>query len=325
MSRLSEFELIETLFAPLATAPGAFGLRDDAAIIPPRAGCDLVVTADTIVEGIDFLAADPPDSIAKKALRVNLSDLAAKGAEPFGYVLNLSLPHDFSQARIEQFARGLRDDQERYGIGLLGGDTGTISGPWSIAVTAFGHVPAGEIVRRAGAGKGDLVFVSGTIGDSAGGLALLKGGASDMKAEFENFLIDRYRLPDPPVRFAQRLRKLANAAVDISDGLMADLGHVAKASAVHIAVEASRIPFSPALKSLWGEGPDAIVRAATAGDDYQIAFTAPSGNEAAILKAARDNDVVVTAVGRVEAGDGVSLLDDNGREIPVPRPGYRHF
>ncbi len=324
MSRPSEFDLIARLFAPLATAPGAFGLKDDVAIIAARAGFDLVVTTDAIVEGVDFFSGDPPAGVAAKALRVNLSDLAAKGAEPAAYLLNLALPRGVDMPWLEDFARGLRDDQARFGITLLGGDTGSTPGPLSVAITAFGHVPQGQMIIRGGARLGDAVFVTGTLGDSGGGLALLKGEAgADLSAGLRAFLIDRYRLPQPPVLFGPALRGIATAAVDVSDGLLADLGHVADASGVRIAVEAARIPISPALAVLWGRDTVSILRAATAGDDYQIAFTAPLSSEAEIAKGA--HDTIVTRIGRVESGVGVALLDAAGHEIAVARRGFRHF
>ena len=326
MKRPSEFELIAELFAPLATSPGAFGLKDDAAIIAPRAGFDLVVTTDTIVAGVDFFADDPPGSIAKKALRVNLSDIAAKGAESFGYLLTLILPREMETHWLEAFARGLKDDQEQFELGLLGGDLSSASGPLSISVTAMGYVPQGQTIRRQGARPYDAVFVTGTIGDSGGGLALLKNlERNALSAAQRNHLIDAYRLPTPPVAFGPALRGLASAALDVSDGLLADLGHIAEVCNVRIVVEVSRIPRSAALRSLWGDGTDAIVRAATAGDDYQIAFTAPMSHEALIIAAARDANTQVTRIGRVEQGAGVVLLDEKGSEIAVGRPGFSHF
>ena len=322
MPHLSEFELIETLFAPLATSPGAFGLKDDAAVIAPRAGFDLVVTTDTIVEGVDFFANDPPGSIAKKALRVNFSDLAAKGAEPRAYLLTLSLPAAIEQRWLEDFARGLGEDQKRYAVELLGGDICSTPGPLTISVTAFGHVPEGRMIRRNGAQIGDAVFVTGTIGDSGGGLALLK---SEAKADEDGELIARYRAPEPPVRFGPKLRGLVSAALDVSDGLLADLGHIADASGVRIVVEAASIPRSPALRALWGDSLDAIVRAATSGDDYQIAFTASPSRVSDILGAARDMDIAVARIGRVERGARLVLLDETCGEIAVAKSGFRHF
>jgi thiamine-monophosphate kinase len=310
MKNLSEFALIEALFAPLATSPGAYRLKDDVATVAPRAGYDLVVTTDAIVAGVDFFANDPPSSVARKALRINLSDLAGKGAEPFGYLLTLMLPEGIDESWPRAFAKGLAEDQGGFGVTLLGGDMSSTPGPLSISVTAFGHVPQGHLVRRSGARPGDRVFVTGTVGDSGGGLALLKAGYSHSP------LIERYRVPEARVGFAQAVRR-ASASIDVSDGLLADIGHIAETSGVRVVVEAERIPRSPELIALWGDGSDAIVRAATAGDDYEIAFTA--------FGPVADAGVPVTCIGRVEAGSGVLLLDAEGSEIAVPSAGYRHF
>jgi thiamine-monophosphate kinase len=319
-----EFELIGRLFAPLAVgARGAFGLTDDAAVIVPPAGEELVVTTDALVEGVHFLRGDPASSIAKKSLRVNLSDLAAKGAKPISYLLALSLPDWPDLAWLEAFARGLGEDQHEFGISLIGGDTTRTPGPFTLAITALGSVPRGTMIRRAGAAVGDLVFVSGTIGDAGGGLAILKGDGASISAVARDALIARYREPSP--RLSLGLRGLASAALDVSDGLLADLGHIADMSKVRVVVEASRIPLSNALQALWGDDDKARVLAATSGDDYEIAFTAPESNRSAILKAAMDASVAVTEIGQVEAGEGTVLVDPAGREIAVPRKGYVHF
>jgi thiamine-monophosphate kinase len=307
---MDEFGIIATYFAPLA-GEGAFGLKDDAALLPARPGQDLVITTDTITEGVDFFAFDPSADIARKALRVNLSDLAAKGAAPAHYLLNLSLPHTITPDWLAGFAAGLAQDQQEFGISLLGGDTGATDGPLSIAVTAFGFVPQGAMVRRDGAKIGDAVYVTGTIGDSGGGLAIFKREKHTLTEAERDALIARYRVPQPPVAFAERLRAVAHASVDVSDGLIADLGHVASASCVRIVVEGERVPLSLPLRALWNEA--ALSRAVAAGDDYQVAFTAPSGLSGPFQQ-----------IGRVEAGEGVVLML-NGAEIAVPRPGYRHF
>jgi thiamine-monophosphate kinase len=312
----SEFDLIAEFFAPLATSPGAFGLKDDVALVAARAGHDLVVTTDTIVAGVDFFANDPPASIARKALRVNLSDLAAKGAEPFGYLLSLMLPKEIGRPFLKDFAAGLESDQTEFAVSLLGGDMSSTPGPPAISITAFGHIPVGRIVRRNGAREGDLVFVTGTIGDSGGGLALLENQAVSTSVETRTRLIARYRVPEPRVTFAPALRA-ASAAIDVSDGLLADLGHIADASGVRMELQAERIPLSPFLRDLWGDGVDAIARAATAGDDYEIAFTARSPTA--------DARTAVTRIGKVTKGSGIVLLDAEGGEITVPRKGFVHF
>jgi len=307
---MDEFGIIAKYFAPLA-GPGALGLTDDAALLPPRDGHDLVVTTDAIAEGVDFFGFDPPFTIAQKALRVNLSDLAAKGAEPAHYLLNLSLPHTVTPEWLAGFADGLACDQTQFGIALLGGDTAATDGALAIAVTAFGFVPHGRMVTRGGAKAGDHVYVTGCIGDSGGGLAIFKREKHTLSDDDRDALIAGYRVPRPPVEFAARLRAIATASVDVSDGLIADLGHIAHASRVRIVVEGARVPLSAALRALWGA--DTLLRAVGAGDDYQIAFTGPPGL-----------DGPFTAIGHVEAGAGVVLTLD-GRPVDIPRRGYRHF
>jgi thiamine-monophosphate kinase len=271
-----------------------------------------VVTADAIVEGVDFFGFDPAFTIAQKALRVNLSDLAAKGAVPAHYLLSLALPHTVTPDWLAGFAGGLARDQAEFGTTLLGGDTGATDGPLSISVTAFGFVPAGRMVRRAGARVGDTIYVTGSIGESGGGLAIFRREKHSLSEAQRDSLTARYRLPEPPVMFgAGPLRDIAHAAVDVSDGLIADLGHLAAASGVRIVVEGERVPLSAALKALWGA--DTLTRAVAAGDDYQIAFAAPPGL-----------DGPFTRIGHVEAGEGVCLVVE-GQEVAVPKPGYRHF
>jgi thiamine-monophosphate kinase len=307
---MDEFGIIATYFAPLA-GEGAFGLKDDAALLPARPGQDLIITTDTVTEGVDFFAFDPSADIARKALRVNLSDLAAKGAVPAHYLLNLSLPHTITPDWLAGFADGLAQDQREFGISLLGGDTGATDGPLSIAVTAFGFVPQGRMIRRNGAKVGDAVYVTGTIGDSGGGLAIFKREKHSLNDADRDTLIARYRVPQPPVAFAEQLRAIAHASVDISDGLIADLGHIASASGVHIAVIGERVPLSAPLRTLWGD--EVLLRAVTAGDDYQIAFTAPPGLRGPFSE-----------IGVVEQGSVATLLV-RGKEFLIKKPGYRHF
>ncbi len=315
----SEFALISKYFGPLATHPGALGLGDDAAMLTPEAGHDLIVTSDALTAGVHFLPEDPPDLIASKALRVNLSDLAAKGAVPLGYLLALALPRHCDSAWLECFARGLSADQKTFGVSLLGGDTTATPGPLTLTITALGQVPSGTMIRRNGARVGDHVFVSGTIGDAGAGLAVLQGEAASGD---DDYLIGRYRQPTPRLALGQALREVTSAGLDVSDGLLADLGHIAEMSQVRIVLKAGAIPRSSATTRLW-PGRDGIVRAATAGDDYELAFTA--GSEAAVLEAGRRAGVAVTGIGRVEAGQGVHLLDEAGQEVQVTRAGFTHF
>jgi thiamine-monophosphate kinase len=314
---LSEFDLIKELFAPLATSKAALGLTDDVAVLAARPGQDLILTTDTIVAGVDFFASDPPDAIARKALRVNLSDLAAKGAEPFGYLLTLCLPKSVTTKWLRGFARGLAADQMEFGLALLGGDLSSMPGPLTITVAAFGYVPKGKTILRRGAKLDDLLFVTGTIGDSGAGLDALraKRRAPD--------LIGRYRVPQPRVALGRRLRGLASASLDVSDGLLADLGHLADVSKVHIVVDAARVPLSAGVRKAWGA--DAVVRAATAGDDYEIVFTAPRSNRAKVFAAAKAAGTAITEIGWVMKGRGVALLGPGGRPIAVGKRGWRHF
>lgn len=321
--RPGEFELIARLFAPLARkAPGAFDLNDDAAILSPPPGRDIVLKTDAIVEGVHFLRDDPAETVGRKALRVNLSDLAAKGATPAGYLMTLMLPQWPDMAWLRSFVDGLGADQEEFGLSLMGGDTTATPGPLAISISAFGFVPAGQVIRRAGARAGDLVFVSGTIGDAGAGLAAAKF-AEQEKAHQQ--LIARYRLPSPRLSLGIALRGLASAALDVSDGLVADLGHIADVSNVRIEIDASKIPLSGSLRSYWGGDSDAILRAATCGDDYEIAFTAPASQRQEVAEAAGRADVPVTEIGRVKRGKGVVLFDASGAEMAVPRKGFTHF
>jgi thiamine-monophosphate kinase len=321
--RPSEFQLIAELFAPLAEAPGAFRLKDDAAVIAPPAGQELVITTDALVEGVHFLAEDPPLFVAKKALRVNLSDLAAKGAEAAGYLLALSLPSGVGMEWLTAFADGLRQDQREFNISLYGGDTTSTPGPLTIALTAFGFVPKGTMIRRAGAKPGDLVFVSGTIGDADAGLALLRQ-PQDTSHAVRDFLVHRYREPRPRLSLGHTLRGLATAALDVSDGLLADLGHIAETSGVRIEVDAHRLPLSAALQAVWGSDTQARIKAATAGDDYEIAFTVAPSSVEEVMRAARDS-AAITEIGRVVSGGEAVLMDREGSEIAVPKSGYTHF
>jgi thiamine-monophosphate kinase len=308
----TEFSLIADLFAPLALSPSALGLTDDVALL--KTGKNRVITTDALIAGVDFFDTDPPADIARKALRVNLSDLAAKGAKPEAYLLTLALPKTITTKWLRAFASGLAADQKQFGIALLGGDLSGTPGPLTISIAAIGT--AGKPILRRGARHGDLVFVSGTIGDSAAGLEALK------EKKHAPSLIARYRIPQPRIALGLKLRGLATAALDVSDGLLADLGHIAEVSRLHIAVEAARIPLSPALRRLWGADP---LRAATAGDDYEIAFTAPRAKRARVLAAAKAAGTPVTEIGWTMPGRGVALLGSDGKPIPVRKPGFTHF
>jgi thiamine-monophosphate kinase len=324
--RLGEFQRIAKFFAPLSyNAKGALGLADDAALVRVEAGHELVVTVDALVEGVHFFPTDPPGAIAQKGLRVNLSDLAGKGARPEGYLLAISLPDWVDDAWLAQFADGLSEDQMRFAIPLIGGDTTGTPGPLSLAITALGSVVEGRMLRRSGARPGDVVFVSGTIGDAGLGLAILAGKQATPASSDCDFLVGRYRLPEPRLALGQALVGLATAALDVSDGLVADLGHIGETALVRIAIEASRLPLSGAYRRLRGANTSAIAAAATSGDDYEIAFTAPASARDAVRAAAGQTGTPVAEIGRVEEGRGAILLDGGGRQVPLSKSGFTHF
>jgi thiamine-monophosphate kinase len=330
-SLASEFELIARYFAPLARAfPGAYGLLDDAAVISPAPGNELVVKTDTIVGSVDFPPDMAPDLIARKALRVNLSDLAAKGAFPRAYVLDLVLPVTVDESWVAAFAAGLERDQAEYGVQLIGGDLSSTPGPVTIAVCALGEAPSGRIVRRGGARPDDTIFVTGTIGDAALGLAALQGALGTLDDASRRFLLDRYRLPQPRVTLGPGLIGVATAAIDISDGLVADLRHLCEVSRVNAIVEGSSIPLSPAARKVIADDAQGLATALTGGDDYEVLFTAPPGAAERIRELARSASTPITPIGRITRslqGDGshVAVLDAVGRAMSLAAEGWTHF
>ncbi|MGH6887853.1 MAG: thiamine-phosphate kinase [Rhizomicrobium sp.] len=323
-ARPGEFELIERLFAPLARgAGGAFGLRDDVAALAPPFGHEHVLKTDSLIESVHFRRNDPPATVGRKALRRALSDLAAKGAEPSAWLLALALPPWPDMAWLEDLALGLAADVAEFGIPLVGGETNATPGPLTMTITAIGHVPAGKLILRSGANLGDGVFVTGTIGDAGAGLSLAAGTAAPDPAR--DYLVSRHRVPAPRLAFGLAIRGIATAAIDVSDGLLADCGHLASRSDVQIVIDAGRIPLSEEFRQLKGEHTGARVEAATAGDDYEIAFTAPRSAAHKIADASRGAGTPVARIGTVEAGRGIALKDESGMEIAVERKGYAHF
>jgi thiamine-monophosphate kinase len=323
-----EDSLIARYFKPLATDPGAFHLTDDAAVLKAL-GDDIVVTTDAIVEGVHFLSDDPPDTIARKALRVNLSDLAAKGATPAGFVLTLAL-RSADDAWLTPFARGLGEDAGLFGCPLLGGDTVSTPGPLMISVTAFGRVPPGRMVHRSGAKPGDRVVVTGTIGDAALGLDILKGGAvaaglaGDVAGR--EGLIGRYRVPQPRNALASAVRDHAHAAMDVSDGLAGDLAKLCAASGVSAVIDARSVPLSATAATLLARGAVGIEAIVSGGDDYEILCAISENRFEAFAQAAELAGVAVTSIGTVIAGPSVPrVLDNAGSDIALPRLSYSHF
>jgi thiamine-monophosphate kinase len=321
---LGEFGRIREFFAPLA-GPGGLGLMDDAALIDCRPGHSLVVTVDAIVEGVHYLPDDPPDLVAKKLLRVNLSDLAAKGARPLHYLLVTALPARLGDDWVAGFASGLGEDQRHYGVALLGGDSVATPGPAVLSLTALGEVGAGMEIRRSGARVGDRVWVSGTIGDAWLGLRVLRGLYPDLPVGDREFLTARFRLPEPRVALGPRLAGVAHAMCDISDGLVADLGHICEASGTGATISLPAVPLSAAARRLAAADPALPVSLATGGDDYELLFAAPPEASKAIERLAADLALPLTAIGMIEGGAGVRLLDTAGREVPVVSAGWTHF
>jgi thiamine-monophosphate kinase len=325
----NEDRLIARHFKQIATSSGALGLTDDAAAFRPPAGHDLVLTVDAIVGGVHFFPDDPPDAIARKALRVNLSDLAAKGARPAGFLLTLALPKVVNERWLKTFARALGEDARRYGCPLLGGDTVTTPGPLMASVMAFGLVPSRGMVRRAGARVGDHILVSGTVGDAALGL-VLRGSAKRAKVwqlspAQRRHLLSRYLVPQPRNALASAVRKYATAAMDVSDGLAGDLAKLCRVSGVAAVVDTARVPLSAAAIMAMQAEPVLMSTALSGGDDYEIVCTVRPARLAGFRSAARAAGVPVTDIGRIVRGSGTSFRRADGSALTFKRAAFSHF
>jgi thiamine-monophosphate kinase len=321
---LDEFQRIARFFAPLA-GPGALGLVDDVALIDGPPGQQLVLTTYAIIAGVDYLPDDPPDLVARKLLRVNLSDLAAKGAAPLGYLLTTILPPSCDEAWLEGFTAGLAQDQAEFAITLLGGDSSATSGPATLSLTALGTVATGQAILRRGAQPGDLIYVSGTIGDSALGLRALRGTLAGLAAGERDFLADRYHLPQPRLALGRQLVGIAHAMLDVSDGLVGDLNHLCVVSGVAAVLETARVPLSPAARAALARDETLLSLVLGGGDDYELVFAAPPGAEKALAALADSLALPITMIGRIAAGSGVQVVDGTGRRIELGATGYRHF
>ena len=326
----AEDRLIATYFRPYATHPGAFRLTDDAAVLAPPPGHDLVLTVDAVIGGIHFFPEDAADMVAKKALRVNLSDLAAKGAKPLGFLLTLALPKSVAEPWVELFARGLGTDAELYECPLLGGDTTGTGGPIAISITALGSVPTNTMVRRSGAQAGDAVMVTGTIGDAALGLELrdavtaAKRWRLDNKHQYQ--LMRRYLLPQPRNALAEAIRLNATAAMDVSDGLVGDLGKLCDVSGVSADIEVARVPLSEAAASVVKSEPAAMDKVLTGGDDYEIVCTVPPERLAEFRAAAEAARVPVAEIGRITAVKAPPrFLGRDGKPMQFKQTSFSHF
>jgi thiamine-monophosphate kinase len=317
---LGEFELIDRLLRPLAAGfPGALALRDDAALVDVPAERQLVIAKDALVAGVHFLPEDPADLVAGKLLRVNLSDLAAMGAEPLAYLTVIGRPPDLSEAWLEEFVRGLERDQATFGLKLIGGDTVSTTGPVFFSLTILGLVNRSTALRRDGARPGELVCVSGTLGDAAMGLRILRGLAAPEDLAMP--LVERYRTPQPRVELGKALRGVATAAIDISDGLLADLQHVLEASGVGARIETAALPLSPATRAL----PGARICALCGGDDYELLFTVPIERVSVLSSLSRKLQLPLTVIGRTREEPGLEVVDERGQPLTLERLGWRHF
>jgi thiamine-monophosphate kinase len=327
---MGEFDIIARYFAPLSKRePGALDLKDDAALLDVAPGNQIVITSDCLVAGVHFFPSDPPQSIARKALGVNLSDLAAMGATSRAYTLAVAWPRSTEEDWISAFADGLQSAQSDWHVTLIGGDTVATDGPLTLTITAFGDVGSGSALTRGGAQPGDFVFVSGAIGDASLGLLLINGGIDTASVPDAAFLIDRYYHPQPRVTLGPRLIGIATSATDISDGLGADMGHIVDVSGVSVLLDSTRIPLSAPARALIDKNPDLLNTVLGGGDDYEILFTAPQAMGEKIEKLAHELSIPLTKIGEISRrkdGVGVEIVDQQGRVTElIGGSGYQHF
>ena len=323
---MDEFALIAELLAPLSRdAPDAFGLTDDAALLDVRHGHRLVVTKDMLVAGVHFRDAGDAALVARKLLRVNLSDLAAMGAAPKAYLVGLAVPRGTGDGWLRGFVAGLAEDQAAFGVTLIGGDTVSTVGPLTLSLTALGEVRQGAEMRRSGARPGDLVLVSGSLGDGALGLAALDGELAGVDQAGRAYLAERYYLPRPRLALGLRLHGVASAVIDVSDGLVADLGHICEASGVGADIEAARLPLSdPARAALAGD-PGLLATVLGGGDDYELVITAGAAETGRLADMAAELELPITAIGRVTDGGGVVVRGEDGAALDLASTGWRHL
>ena len=324
--RTGEFGLIERFFRPLSrAAPGAFALRNDGALLTPPAGESLVVTKDLMVAGVHYPEDEEPSIPARRLLRVNLSDLAAMGATATAYALGLALPADGAEDWVEAFAAGLAQDQEAFGVALIGGDMVGTPGPTVLSLTAFGTVAEGACLTRSGAGTGDDIYVSGTIGDATLGLRAVRGDLAALAAEDRAALAERFRLPEPRLALGSALVGGATCAIDVSDGLVADLGHICEESGVAARIEAASVPLSEAARRAMDAGEAAVADLVTGGDDYELLFCAPPAERSTMEALGLRLDLPLARIGVIEGGEGVTVMDADGQPLKLGRAGFTHF
>lgn len=325
-----EDALIQATFAPLASGfSGALGLKDDCALLTPPAGMDLVLTTDAVAEGVHFFADDAACDIAWKALAVNVSDLVAKGAQPLVYLLALAFPEQPARAWLDGFQAGLAEAQAAFGLSLAGGDTDRRPGPISIGVTAIGVVPHGHFVKRATAQAGDLLFLSGTLGDASLGLRLrqdfARAAAMGLDEGAAEALVARYLRPQPKLALAPVISAFASAAMDISDGVVKDCGRLARASGVSATLDGARVPLSVAARGAVAHSPDLFELVLSGGDDYEVLAAVRPDRADAFREAAAKSGVAVTEVGRLAEGQGVTVTGRDGRPLDIECGGWDHF
>jgi len=325
MTCSGEDRLIARYFRPLAKHPAAFGLMDDAAALTPPPGYDLVLKADAVVGGVHFFPDDPPGAVARKALRVNLSDLAAKGAAPQGFLLSLALPDGVGEDWLAAFSAGLAADVDEFACPLLGGDTVRSPGAAMISVAAVGALPHGTMVRRDGAQPGDRVFVTGTIGDAALGLRLRQGARWPLDARQRDHLLNRYLLPRPRVALHDAIRAHASGGMDVSDGLAGDFAKLCRASGVTALIDVARVPLSEAARAALDAEPSLMEPILTGGDDYEVLATVSDAKRDAFRHAAAAAGVAVTEIGTVLAGEGTPRFLLHGAPLKFARPAFSHF
>ena len=322
---LGEFNLIAEYFAPLATAPGALGLLDDGAVLTIHPDQELITTTDMLISGVHFLENAEPEEIATRLLAVNVSDLAAMGATPMGYLLVTALTAKQDNDWLSRFAQRLEKDQIRFGMVLYGGDTVATPGPLSLTLTAFGTVPKGQALKRSSATIGDQIYVSGTLGDSALGLMALREELPIIDAAHRDFLINRFQAPQPRVNLGQSMREIARGVADISDGFIADLNHICEASQVGAKVFADDLPLSDAAKAVIALEPSYLSTILTGGDDYELVFMAPSESQAQIDQLSTSLDVKLSRIGVITEGKEISIFDSNQKIMSLGTMGYKHF
>jgi len=318
---VKEFQLIERYFTnrSLARKDVELGIGDDCALVQPSINKSLAISCDTLVEGVHFYPDIPPQALGYKSLAVNLSDLASMGAEPAWMTLALTLP-DIDETWLSQFSQGLFEIAEYYGIALIGGDT--TRGPRAISITVNGQVPTGTALMRSGAKNGDWIYVTGTLGDSALGLDVIRG-IKDVNSPYRDYLIKRHYYPTPRVLAGQSLRLLATSAIDLSDGLLSDIGHILQRSGVGAVIDVDRLPFSDALiNSVTSD--DAISYALTGGEDYELLFTVPEAQKGALETTLANTGVKFHQIGQITSGDKLRFIRDSSPFNPTSI-GFEHF